>query len=185
MKKLLLLSIVVTAFLFSNETKAQVRFNVNVNLGARPSWGLPGNYAGDYYYFPEIDSYYDIPNHQFIYFDGRDWEFTSELPSMYRDYDLYNGYKVIVNEYRPYLHGDYYRDRYRSYYNTYRAPVMMAQRNPIRYNNDRYYGGRSEERFENRRNTERFENRRDYGHNERGRGNEHENDRGRGHRDRD
>jgi|APCry1669193181_1035450.scaffolds.fasta_scaffold00614_7 hypothetical protein len=36
MKKLLLTSMIVTAFLFANETKAQVRFRANIHIGARP-----------------------------------------------------------------------------------------------------------------------------------------------------
>ena len=178
MKKLLLTTaMVMGAFLFMNETKAQVRFNVNVNIGGRPNWGLIGNYAGDYYYLPEIDTYYDIPHRQFIYFDGGDWNYANELPYAYRGYDLYHGYKVVVNEPRPYLHGNVYRDRYRSYYNTYRQPVIVAQRPyypNYRIDNDRYNRGREDDRFNRGREYDRDD------HYERGRGNErgHDNDRG-------
>jgi hypothetical protein len=157
MKKLLLTAMIVTAFLFSNETKAQVGLNLNVRLGARPNWGVQGNYAGNYYYLPEIDCYYDIASQQFIYPDGGNWMYASSLPYAYRNYDLYNGYKVVVNEPRPYLHGDYYRQRYSSYYNNaYRRPVMVAQRQGYAdYHNDRMYNNR----YDNRRVDEHFENR--------------------------
>jgi len=181
MKKLLLSAMFITAFLFYNETKAQVRFNVNLNIGSRPNWGLPGDYAGDYYYLPEIDCYYDIPNRLFVYFDGRNWAFAAQLPYAYRDYDLYRGFKVSINAPRPYLHCNVYRERYRSYYNTYRAPGVYVQRNPYPYDNDNWYGrGRDDERFERRRGYERDD--RGWGN---GRGNGHAYGRGGNRHDRD
>lgn len=177
MKNLLLSAIVVTAFLFNNETKAQVRFNVNINVGSRPGWGLPGNTRGDYYYLPEIDCYYDIPNRQFIYFNGRDWLFALELPYMYHGYDLYRGFKVIVNEPKPYLRGNYYRKRYHSYYNAYRSPVFFPQRDTYRnYNNGRFNGG-GNDWYDRRKEYERNDHDRDDDHH-------HDNDRGRHHRGR-
>ena len=181
MKKYLLSAMLVTAFFFYNETKAQVRFNINLNIGARPDWGLEGNYSGDYYYLPEIDSYYDIPSRRFIYFDGRNWTYASELPYIYRDYDLYRGYKVIVNEPRPYLHCDFYRDRYRPYYNTYRAPVVIAPRNQYGYDNNRYNRERWDDHDNGRRGYERNDRDRD-DRNYRGR--DHDDDRNRGRRGR-
>ncbi len=166
MKKILLTTaMVIGAFLFMNETKAQVRLGLNINIGARPNWGLTGNYTGDYYYFPEIDTYYDIPNRQFIYLDNDQWVFASELPYAYRDYDLYNGYKVVVNESRPYLHADVYRNRYINYYNTYhnRRTEVVAQRGGYtnRFDNNHFDNryeqrgriderGRFDEHFNNR-----------------------------------
>ena len=184
MKKLLFSAMFVSAFLFYNETKAQVRFNINLNIGARPAWGLPGNYAGDYYYLPEIDSYYDIPTRQFIYFDGDEWIYASSLPYMYRDYDLYRGFKVVVNEPRPFLHCDYYRNRYRSYYNTYRAPVIITQRNPYGYDNDRFNRGRwGDDHHDNGRRGYERNDRED--RNGWGRGRDHDDDHDRGRRGRD
>lgn len=174
MKKLLLSAMFVTAFFINNESQAQVRFNINLNVGARPAWGLPGNYAGDYYYLPEIDSYYDIPSRQFIYNDGRSWIYASALPYMYRDYDLYRGYKVVVNEPRPYLRGDFYRDRYRSQYNTYRTREMSGPR----YDNDRYNRGR-DDHDNGRRGYERNDRDRD-DRNNRGRDHDDRGRRGRG-----
>ena len=192
---------VMSALLFMNETKAQVRFNVNVNIGARPNWGLAGNYAGDYYYLPEIDTYYDIPHRQFIYLDGGNWIFASELPYMYRDYDLYRGFKVVVNEPRPYLNCNVYRSRYSNYYNTYRRPVIIDQRQAStygRFDNDRYTPGRNDRYYDARRGNEHFDRNdrndrydRDHNdrddHHDRGRGNERgrDNDRGGNHRGRE
>lgn len=137
MKKLILPTVLLAAMLMSSYTEAQVRLNVNLNIG-RPAWGLPGEYEGDYYYLPEIDTYYDIPHRQFIYLSDGRWMFAASLPGMYSDYDLYDGYKVAINESRPWYRGDYYRDRYRDYYMTYRRPVVVDNRYPAY--GDRYEG---------------------------------------------
>jgi hypothetical protein len=154
MKKLMLTAMVVAAFLFTTQkTEAQVRVNLNVNLG-RPSWGLQGNHSGNYYYLPEIDSYYDIPRHQFIYFDGRNWVYNQELPYQYRDYDLFGGYKVIVNEPRPYLRADVYRRKYNKYYNTWNRRPVIGNRGHDRYDRNDRYDNRND-RYDNRRYNDR------------------------------
>lgn len=149
---------VLGAFLFTAETKAQVSVGLNINIG-RPSWGVPGNYVGDYYYMPEIDTYYDIPHRQFIYLQGSNWVYASSLPYMYRNYDLNRGYKVVINEPRPYLRGTYYRSRYSNYYNDYQRRVVVRDR---RFDNDRNNNGR-DDRWDRHDNGRR-------GHDDRGRG---------------
>lgn len=151
MKKLILPTVLFAAVLLSAHAEAQVRLNVNVNIG-RPAWGLPGDYAGDYYYLPEIDTYYDIPHRQFIYLSDGRWMIAASLPGMYSDYDLYGGYKVAINEARPWYRCDYYRDRYRDHYMTYRRPVVVDNRYPAYYggDRDRYdYGGKWKDKFYN------------------------------------
>src|ERR1700750_1206337 len=101
MKKLLLTAFTIGAFFFTTKSEAQVRVSLNFNVG-RPSWGLSaGNQVGDYYYMPEIDSYYDIPHKQFVYLDHNRWVNASSLPYWLNGYDLSRGYKVAVNEPRP------------------------------------------------------------------------------------
>jgi hypothetical protein len=78
--------------------QAQVRVSVNVNIGAQPEWGPSGYEHADYYYMPDMDVFYDVPQRQFIYLQGGNWIFAASLPARYRDYDLYSCYKVVVNE---------------------------------------------------------------------------------------
>ena len=175
MKKLILPTILLACILSSNIAGAQLRvgLGLNVNIGARPSWGVPGNYAGNYYYMPEIDSYYDIANQQFIYDENGQWVYADNLPYAYRGYDLNSGYKVVINEPRPYLHADFYRQQYRAHYNTYRRPEVYAQqyarpnyrndqrldyRNDQRYNGQQYNNNRNDQRFNEQRsnNNDRF-----------------------------
>ena len=106
-------AIVMSGFLFQ-QAAAQVRVNMNVNLGQQPVWGPAGYDHADYYYLPDIDCYYDISRRQFIYNSGNRWVYTSQLPPRYRNYDLYSSYKVVVNEPRPYMHADVYRNKYRN-----------------------------------------------------------------------
>lgn len=101
MKRLFLVATVVMVSLLSLSTRAQV--NVSVNIGSQPLWGPTGYDHVDYYYLPDVESYYDVPKRQFVYLNGNDWVFANNLPSRYGNYDLYNGYKVVINSPRPYL----------------------------------------------------------------------------------
>ena len=121
-----LLSICI-AFFSSYHAQAQV--NVSVNIGSQPNWGPTGYDRVDYYYMPDIETYYYVPRHQFIYFDAGKWVFAASLPARYRSYDLYRGYKVVINEPRPYIHHDVYRTRYVTYREHYdRQPLLRDHR---------------------------------------------------------
>ena len=105
--------------------QAQVQVSVNVNVGNQPEWGPTGYDRVDYYYLPAIETYYYVPQHQFVYLDGGRWVFAASLPARCSGYDLYGGYKVVINEPRPWLHHDAYRTRYVQYRDChYRQPVL-------------------------------------------------------------
>lgn len=91
------------------------QISVNVNLGTPPQWGPAGYSDVHYYYLPDVEAYYDVPSSQFIYLNGRTWVRRATLPSRYRTYDLYNGYKVVMTDYRgnePYIHFKEYKVKY-------------------------------------------------------------------------
>ncbi len=93
--------------------------SVNVNLGTPPLWGPVGYSQVEYYYLPDVQAYYDIGATQFIYLNNGIWMRTHNLPIKYKSYDLYNGYKVVLNDYhgtRPYT---YYNDHKVKYYKGY------------------------------------------------------------------
>jgi len=116
MKKIILATALFTAALITvNKTEAQVRFNLNVNIGSQPVWGPVGYDHVEYYYLPDIEAYYYVPRHQFVYLSGNRWIFSTSLPYRYRNYDLYSGYKVVINEPRPYMHFDRDRSQYGRY----------------------------------------------------------------------
>lgn len=116
MKKLVLFAAVLMVSLFSiNNAKAQV--SLNINIGSQPVWGPTGYDHVDYYYFPDIDAYYNVPSGQYIYSNGGRWVWVNSLPSQYRNFDLYNAYKVVVNEPRPYLRNNIYVTKYSKFKN--------------------------------------------------------------------
>jgi hypothetical protein len=100
-------------FVVSNLSQAQI--SVNVNIGTPPSWGPVGYSNVEYYYLPDIQAYYDIRASQFIYFGGGKWVHSRYLPKQYRNYNLYGGYKVVLNDYhgsRPYANFNSHKVKY-------------------------------------------------------------------------
>ena len=98
---------------FAGAAHSQV--SVRFNIGVRPQWAPVGYEDSRYYYLPDVESYYDVDNSMFIYYEGDSWVHRSYLPHRYRNYDLYNGYKVGMGNYRgdtPYYNHREYRTRY-------------------------------------------------------------------------
>ena len=102
MKKLILAAVIIVSCLTFKNANAQIHFSVGVNIGSQPEWGPVGYDRVAYYYMPDIDGYYDVNAHQYIYLDGGVWVHRTYLPYRYRNYDLYHGYKVVVNDRDPY-----------------------------------------------------------------------------------
>ena len=133
MKKIIIgLAVAISLASFKDAT-AQVRFNVNVNIGSQPVWGPVGYDHVDYYYLPDIETYYYVPTHQFVYLSGNRWVFSASLPSRYRNYDLYSGYKVVVN--RPDAYRSFYQDRqrYRGYRGNHSQTIIRNSQDPRYY----------------------------------------------------
>lgn len=92
---------------------------VNVNIGSPPAWGPSGYSQVRYYYLPDVQAYYDISSARFIYLHNGNWIHRSYLPSRYRGYDLYSGYKVVMKTYKgnaPYIHYNYHKGHYKKGY---------------------------------------------------------------------
>jgi hypothetical protein len=87
----------------SNTLMAQV----TVTIGPPPPWGPVGFTEVRYYYLPDVETYYDVQSSRFIYYQTGNWIQSSQLPSRYKKYDLYDGYKIVMTGYRgntPYDH---------------------------------------------------------------------------------
>lgn len=115
MKKLLLSAVILLSCLTIKTASAQVSVSLGINIGSQPAWGPVGYDHADYYYMPDIDTYYNVPTHQYVYFENNVWVHHAYLPVRYRSYNLYNGYKVVINERDPWLRHDVYRTRYAGY----------------------------------------------------------------------
>ena len=57
MKKFIVCAALLFSAAFFKEASAQVRVNVNVNIGSQPVWGPEGYHYLDYYYLPDIEEY--------------------------------------------------------------------------------------------------------------------------------
>lgn len=133
-----ILAILTTASVFTS--RAQV--SVNVNIGAQPMWGPAGYASVDYYYLPDIECYYYVPRHQFVYLSGPNWVFSYNLPARYRGYDLYGGYKVVCSGPRPYTHFYEHRVAYARYRGYRGQPVLRDCRGRGDYYGDHGPRGR-------------------------------------------
>ncbi|MFB9075926.1 hypothetical protein ACFFLS_13415 [Flavobacterium procerum] len=110
MKKLVFASVLFMSVFF-----AQAQVTINVNIGTPPNWGPQGYDDSRYYYLPDIDVYYDIDQSLFIYNNAGKWTGDKNLPSKYRRYDLYSGYKVVLTDYKgnsPYNYHTKHRKAY-------------------------------------------------------------------------
>ncbi|MFA6233393.1 MAG: hypothetical protein WC824_04275 [Bacteroidota bacterium] len=103
---------------------AQLHVGIGFNLDIQPAWGPVGYDYAEYYYLPDVEVYYNVPRHRFYYFDGGSWIFRSSLPSRYAHYDLYNSYKIVVNERNPWRNHNSYRNKYASYKGRHGQPFI-------------------------------------------------------------
>lgn len=112
MKAFKLLIFCIGLFL-AGSVHAQV--SVNINLGSPPQWGPAGYTDVRYYYLPDVEAYYDVQSSKFIYLNSGAWVHRTYLPSQYRNYDLYGGYKVVMSDYHgntPYTHFKEHKGKY-------------------------------------------------------------------------
>lgn len=133
MKKIILAMLFVSSFVFADKASGQI----NVNIGLQPAWGPAGYQYVDYYYLPGIETYYYVPTKQFIYLNNGRWIYSAGLPSRYRTYNLYNGYKVVMNEPKPYLRHATYKVKYAKY------KAASGKQKSIRYSNGNAGGNKN------------------------------------------
>lgn len=102
----------VVMMLFAGSIYSQVA--VNVNIGA-PAWGPPVANTVEYYYLPDVHSYYDIRNRQFIYYTNNKWVRAKALPARYKHYDLHKGRTIVLTDYHgpsPFHHYKAHKVKY-------------------------------------------------------------------------
>jgi hypothetical protein len=110
--------------------------NVNVHVGTPrpapapapvPVWGPVGYDEVEYYYLPDIQTYYDIRLAQYIYFGNGKWIRSRYLPSHCRNYDLYHGYKVVLTDYHGHAPYTYYNTHKVKYYKGYKGKPQKSR----------------------------------------------------------
>ena len=119
MKKSTLWLAILLNVLVTHTAKAQIRACVFCasNISEQPSWGPSGYDFVYYYYLPEIEVYYYVPDHKFIYQKQGAWIFSSTLPLRYAVFDFYKAYKVVINDPEPYLQ----HETHKAYYTTFKG----------------------------------------------------------------
>jgi hypothetical protein len=138
MKKIFLITLLLLSGFVYMTAQAQVRVSIRANIGVQPIWGPVGYDHAEYYYLPDIDVFYYIPRRQYIYMQAGRWIFSTRLPVQYHDFDLYRGYKVVVNEYRPYRNAEMYRTRYSSYKNHHDQETIRNSRDQKYFQNKKH-----------------------------------------------
>lgn len=83
-----------------------------------PVWAPDYYWGTRYYYFPDIETYYDLATRNFVYLYNGQWIFVQTLPSIYSAFNLRNAFIVIVNRsvYNPWMHHHFYNSHYPRYY---------------------------------------------------------------------
>ncbi len=163
--------LIVALLILAGFGQAEAQVNVHINIGQQPVWGPVGYERAQYYYMPDIESYYDIETGSYVYYEGDRWVTRKSLPPRYANYDLYHGYKVVINEPSPWVHHDRYRREYVQYRGRHDQPVIRDSReykyyqNPGHPNHKEWHG--------NEGNPGR-------GHDDRGRDDHHDNGNGHG-----
>jgi hypothetical protein len=92
---------------------------VSINMTAPPKWGPAEFTIGRFYYLPAVQAYYDLDYSQFIYASHGVWVTKKRLPSRYKSFDLYKGYKIVLNDYlgdAPYIHFNEHKRLYNKNY---------------------------------------------------------------------
>jgi len=131
------LSLFVCLGFISPVVAQHVSVNVNINLDRQPAWGPVGYDYVDFYYFPDINIYYDINYAMFYYPSGRRWIASRYLPVKYARYDLYAMYKVpLINEVDPWLYNRSHKRMY-AHYRGYSNQVVIYYATDNRYVNYR------------------------------------------------
>lgn len=135
MKKIIFMALFAfTGLLYTNASQAQV--SLSINIGDQPAWAPVGEFSPQYYYIPEMDIYYDVPVHQFVYLSHGRWIRTSVLPAAYRQYDLYKVYKVPINRANAYKYHSTDKVQYAKYKGKYNQQSIRDSHDD-KYKNNR------------------------------------------------
>ena len=113
-----IVKILLVTFLFigSFPSVAQnISLNINVNSTPRETVRYVEVPSHSYYFYPEIEVYFDINSSVYVYFSGNTWVRTQYLPKRCRGYNIRNGQRFLI-DYRgmkPYTHFSQHKIKYK------------------------------------------------------------------------
>lgn len=123
------------AFLLAGSSGAQVKININFNLDTQPAWGPVGYEYVEYYYIPEIDIYYNVPEGLYFYYYNGHWIGRATLPPRFHSFNVYHAYKVVINENEPWRHEKEYRGKYERYRRNHDQEIIRDSHDPKYFRN--------------------------------------------------
>lgn len=136
MKKFISLFVLLVGLISATSIVNAQRINISVNINSQPAWGPTGYDYVRFYYFPDIDCYYDVNGGLFIYSDSGRWISARYLPHRYCRYDMYGMYKVVINTHDPWLYNRHHRRQY-ARYKGYHGQVVIRDSYDRRYHRSR------------------------------------------------
>ncbi len=87
-------------------TSAKAQVSIGVSIGApapvvvapaAPVW-IPSGGASPYYYFPDINCYYDMGVGQYIYMENNAWIYSRAIPPRFARYDFRRARVMPMNQ---------------------------------------------------------------------------------------
>jgi len=139
MKKLVFTAAILISCFSFKLADAQIHISLGLNINNQPAWGPVGYDHAEFYYMPDIGVYYNVVMHKYIYFDRGVWVHANALPPRYANFDLYHGYKVVINERKPWLNDRVYRVKYAGFRGR-RDQVVIRDSRDAKYRN--HWSGR-------------------------------------------
>ncbi len=134
------LLVLIAAVCVSSYADAQLRVNLNFNAGEQPIWGPAGYDRVDFYYLPDIEAYYNVPQRRYYYQENGRWVNRTLLPPRYRGYNLYTAHKVVMNEPSPYRNHDANMRRYASFKGRHDQQAIRDSRDERYFSNKNHPG---------------------------------------------
>ncbi|MFT4204551.1 MAG: hypothetical protein QM610_11655 [Chitinophagaceae bacterium] len=98
MKKVIYTSLAIVCIGIFSAAKAQVHIGISIGtpVPVAPVW-VPAGSASPYYYFPDINCYYDMGVGQYVYFENNRWLYSRAVPARFARYDFRRGCAMPVN----------------------------------------------------------------------------------------
>ncbi|WP_447640888.1 MULTISPECIES: hypothetical protein [Chitinophagaceae] len=107
MKKIIFTAAIATIAIITS-AKAQVSIGVNIGTPApvvvapaAPVW-VPAGAPSPYYYFPDINCYYDMGIGQYIYFENNRWLYSRAIPPRFVGYN-FRGARMVPMNHRVFM----------------------------------------------------------------------------------
>ncbi|WP_447641246.1 MULTISPECIES: hypothetical protein [Chitinophagaceae] len=105
MKKTIL-SLAIAIISLASYKKADAQVSVQINIGgvfsaainSAPVMAPIAAVPSDYYYYDDINCYYDVANSQYIYPDNGMWYYSATIPVLFRNYDFRNARHIAMDK---------------------------------------------------------------------------------------